>query len=120
MNSKNPNQDLMDTTVADDLSVLDIFDPFRQPKQSSITLPELDQSTPQTLPIVTSPSPILVPVPISVSSPSFPYPIKLRLKLTACFEMKPFSELVQQIRTEHQSKSVKEFSSSLYFILKNL
>lgn len=37
---------------------------------------------------------------------SYPYPIRLRLKLTVFPEIKPFSQLVQRIRNENQSKQV--------------
>ena len=37
---------------------------------------------------------------------SYPYPIKLWLKLSAYPEMKPFSQLVEKIRHEHQSNQV--------------
>ncbi len=90
------NEDLINMGIDNALSVLDIFDPLNQPARSQV-LPSV--ITPN---IDTSP-----PVP-SIPSPSYPYPIKLRLKLTACSEMKPFSQLVQQIRNERQSNQVKE------------
>ena len=44
----------------------------------------------------------------SLASPShsYPFPIKLRLKLTIFPEIKPFSQLVQRIRSESQSKAI--------------
>ena len=85
------NLDLMDMRVDNELSVLDIFDPLKQSVQPPVSPPVV--------------SPIVQTLP---SSPSFPYPIKLRLTLTACAEMKPFSELVQQIRNDRQFKQVDE------------
>lgn len=87
------NEDLIDTNVDDELSILDIFDPFRQSKYE----PELDTTI------------------LDTSSPSFPYPIQIRLKRSTCSEMKPFCQLVQQIRDEHQSKEVKETIVIFFF-----
>jgi len=90
----------MDTSVDDELSILDIFDPFRQCMCPPILPSELDETIADTLPVDIPSSP--------VSSLLFPYPIKLQLKLSACSEIKPFCQLVQQIQNEHQSKAVKE------------
>lgn len=46
-------------------------------------------------------------IPDTPKSFSFPSSIKLRLKLLTSDEMKPFHQLVQQIRDEHQSREVK-------------
>ncbi len=81
----------MDTSADDDLSILDIFDPLRPSKCPLILPPESDEIIADTPP-----------------SPSFPYSIKFRLKLSTCSEMKPFCQLVQQIRNEHQSKEVNK------------
>jgi hypothetical protein len=88
------DHDLMDTNVNDELTVLDLFDPLRQcdyPFQSEEILLDTRSST---------------------SSPSSLYPIKLRLKLSTCPEMKPFYQLVQNIRNEYLSKEVK----SIFFV----
>jgi hypothetical protein len=84
------HQDLIDTSFDDELSILDLFDPLKQSTSLPISPPESVES------IIDTPS-----------SPSLPYPIKFQLKLSACSEMKPFYQLVQQIRNEYQSKEVK-------------
>ena len=89
------NQDLMNTNADDELSILDLFDPYRQSRYSS----EPEGISPDLS--------LIDPLFPSSSSPSFTYPIKLRLKLSTCSEMKPFSQLVQRIRNEYQTKEVK-------------
>jgi hypothetical protein len=102
----------MDISTDDELSILDIFDPFKQPKQQSTIPPESDEVIVQTPPVTASSS----PSPPPVSSPSYPHPIKIRLKLTPCSEMKTLSQVVQQIRTEHQLKPVKRSPFNFIYI----
>ncbi|UJR21159.1 hypothetical protein I4U23_024258 [Adineta vaga] len=81
-----PSSDnLIDVSNPNDLSFFDIFDPLKQ--TASVTSNIAQVSTSALLP-----------------SSSYPYPIKLRLKLTSCIEMKPFNQLVEQIRNECQTK----------------
>ena len=89
-NSPIDDQDLMDTNFDDELSVLDLFDPFRQCYHRYDS-----EETPPDRPSSTSPT----------SSLHF---IKLRLKLSTSPEMKPFYQLVQNIRLDHLSKEVKK------------
>ncbi|CAF0926564.1 unnamed protein product [Adineta steineri] len=86
-NANIDSTDLIDMRSIDELSILDTFDPLMQPIQSPVSPP------------IVSPD-----IPIPSPTTLFPYPIKLRLKLTACSEMKPFSQLVERIRNECQSK----------------
>ncbi|CAF4453168.1 unnamed protein product, partial [Adineta steineri] len=90
-NANIDSTDLIDMRSIDELSILDTFDPLMQPIQSPVSPPIVSLDIP-------------IPSPTSL----FPYPIKLRLKLTACSEMKPFSQLVERIRNECQSKQVKD------------
>jgi hypothetical protein len=81
----------MDTNFDDELSILDIFDPLKQPEYPLISPSESDETI----------------IDISASS-SFSHMIKLRLKLSTCSELKPFCQLVQRIQDEDQLKEVKE------------
>jgi hypothetical protein len=80
-------------TMDVDLSVIDIFDPLRQTNQQQSTKIELPANT----------SSLVTPSKVSLL---FPYPIKLNINLAAYHEMKPFSQLVQQIRHEQQLQQV--------------
>jgi hypothetical protein len=98
-------------------NVFELFDPLKQPNRPHSWPTKLNQAgtdthtPPFVTPSTETPSPLSV---TSLSSPSYPYPIKLRLKLTAFPEIKPFCQLVQQIRNENQTKQV-EFSFSYIF-----
>jgi hypothetical protein len=46
----------MDISTDDELSILDIFDPFKQPKQQSTIPPESDEVIVQTPPVTASSS----------------------------------------------------------------
>lgn len=91
-------------------NVYELFDPLKdldRPHSCPITSNE-SRSTP-TPPFLT-PSQETPPIPIPSSqshSHPYPYPIKLRLKLTIFPEIKPFSQLVQRIRSETRPKQVK-------------
>jgi hypothetical protein len=95
-------------------NVFELFDPLKQPSRPSSLPSKLNQAgmNTSTPPFVTPSNeipPISVSVPPTASpSPSYPYPIKLRLKLTTFSEIKPFSQLVQQIRNENQTKQVQK------------
>lgn len=97
-------------------NVFELFDPLKQPNRPYSWPTKLNEAgthppaaTPTT-PFVTPPNEI-PPIPVTIPSPStsssYPYPIKLRLKLTTFPEIKPFSQLVQQIRNENQNKQVQ-------------
>ena len=75
------NQDLLGRSLDEQTYLLRIFDPITQSNSQIKTTDE-------------------------IKSNLF-WPIKLRLKLSICSEMKPFDELVQQIRNDYQSKAVR-------------
>ena len=103
-------------------NVFELFDPLKQSNRPRSWPTQLNQAgtttTTTTPPFVTpsnepSPSSVSIPSPSpSPSSSTHPYPIKLRLKLTTFPEIKPFSQLVQQIHTENQSKQVHKKNRS--------
>ena len=96
-------------------NVFELFDPLKQSDRTHSWPDQLNRtvSSTSTPPFVTPssempPMPIIIsPLPSPSTSPnSYPYPIKIQLKLTTFPEIKPFSQLVQQIRNENQVKSV--------------
>ncbi|CAF4197511.1 unnamed protein product, partial [Rotaria sp. Silwood2] len=98
------NQNLIDFSVDDEVSAVDAFDPFRQPKQSPVLPSKLDEVIPNVPDVVVSNTNTVVTPAASTACFLLPYPIKLRLKLAACSELKPISRFVEQIRKEHQSQ----------------
>lgn len=98
-------------------NVFELFDPLQQQQTSrpyswpsTLNPAEPKTATPpfvtpngDTPPILPKVSPVPSP---SIPSSAYPYPIKLRLKLTTFPEIKPFSQLVQQIQNEKQTKQV--------------
>lgn len=106
-------------------NVFDLFDPLQQQQQQSHSHPHRPSSWPSKLNEVkttTTPTPPFVTpnnetIPIQISPnqstntstksfTSYPYPIKLRLKLTTFPEIKSFTQLVQRIRNENQTKQL--------------
>lgn len=91
----------------DELTAVDIFDPLG-PRDQRKTLPALPEQPMSFSPpsiyteIYRTPKPV-TPVPPSL----FPYPVKLRLKQRPYPEMKQFSQFLQQIVDEQQSKQVE-------------
>jgi hypothetical protein len=100
------DDDLM--IMDDELSVVDIFDPLR-PCDPRKTLPAPVVEQPVSFFTPSFPvEPDQPPKPVTPTPPAlFPYPIKLRLKQRAYPEMKHFSQFVQQILDEQQSKQVE-------------
>lgn len=99
-----------------DGNVVDLFDPLTQQSDRPFSWPtKLEATEPKTTtpPFVTPTNetpPLQTKITLtqtpSTSPTTYPYPIKLRLKLTAFPEIKPFCQLVQQIRNEHQTNQV--------------
>ena len=110
-----------------DGTVFELFDPLTQQSQRPSSWPtKFDQTETRTpTPPFVTPSSETPPIQPKVSlTPTFstvstehPYPIKLRLKLTAFPEIKPFCQLVQQIRNEHQTEKVLNHFLHLTFPL---
>jgi hypothetical protein len=98
-----------------DGNVFELFDPLKQSDRTHSWPSQLNRTATNTAtPPFVTPTSETPPIPVTISpspSPSippnsYPYPIKLRLKLTTFPEIKPFSQLVQQIRNENQTKPV--------------
>jgi len=100
-------------------NVFDLFDPLQQQQQQQshpnrpsswpTKLNEAKTITTATPPFVTpnnEPIPIQISPNQSLNTSTNSFPIKLRLKLTTFPEIKSFTQLVQRIRNENQSKQV--------------
>ena len=93
-------------------SVYELFDPLKESSRPHSWPSNLNEagvaSGASTPPFVTPTQETPPALAVSTSMPllPFPYPIRLRLKLTTFPEIKPFSQLVQRIRNENQSKQV--------------
>ena len=98
-------QDLIDWTIVEEISMLDIFDPLKQPTLLPSESDEIISKTPS---VATSniDTPV-APVTFVISIPR-PYSIKLKLKLATCLELKPLSRIIQQLLNEPQVQQVKE------------
>ena len=86
-------------------NVFELFDPLKQsnrPHSWPSNLNEAGTKT-NTIPFVTATAETL-----TIPSLSYPYPIKLRLKSAMFPEIKSFSQLIQQIRHENETKQVLE------------
>lgn len=104
------------TAKLPDGTVFELFDPLTQQSHRPSSWPtKFDQTETKTpTPPFVTPSAETPPIQtktsltrtVSTVSNDYPYPIKLRLKLTAFPEIKPFCQLVQQIRNEQQTKQV--------------
>lgn len=98
-------------------NVFELFDPLEQTNRPHSWPSKLNEAgaTAVTPPFVTPSQEVPAPMPVVSSSPSpstlsshsYPFPIRLRLKLTIFPEIKPFSQLVQRIRSESQTKNVQ-------------
>ncbi|CAF3791534.1 unnamed protein product [Rotaria socialis] len=97
-------QDLIDWTIEEKISMLDIFDPLKQTKQSTLLPCESDEIISKTSSVATSNIDTLVAPVASAISIAQPYPIKLKLKLATCLELKPFSRIVQQLLSQPQAQ----------------
>ncbi|CAM4759904.1 unnamed protein product [Rotaria magnacalcarata] len=97
-------QDLIDWTPAEEMSMLDIFDPLKSTKQSTLRSCESDEIISNTSSVAISNIDTLVAPVTPVISIAQPYPIKLKLKLATCLELKPLSRIVQQLLNEPQAQ----------------
>ena len=91
-------------------NVFELFDPLKQSDRPHSWPTRLHPVEPTSTPPFVTPSNDVPPPLVNASdtsSFSFPFPVKLRLKLTTFPEIKPFSQLVQQIRMENQTKQVE-------------
>ena len=99
----------MDWSADVELSVLNLFDPLKQPdleRNLSFDSNEILSNTyHSTTSNANKPSSLIT----SATSPLTLTPIKLRLKLTTCSEFKLFNQFVEQIRNHGQSEQVKLF-----------
>ena len=105
--SSNADSDDHDLILMDEeLSVIDIFDPFvPHGRRKSLFVPSEQKTlnSPSSAPVETD----RPPTPETpVLSSHFPYPIRLRLKQRAYPEMKQFSHFVQLILAEQRSEQV--------------
>lgn len=108
--------DMGQTPIAEDIlsgNVFELFDPLKQESRPHSWPSKLDQAgttSQESTPTFATPTSEKPSTPVTTNGisniGSYPFPIRLRLVLTTFPEIKPFSELVQRIRQEHQSKQV--------------